>query len=572
MKIKNLLFITCLSLCAAYSCSNDEEPSFGIGNEKFVKFTAAIESQTGVLATKAAGTTWDKGDAIGIYMKSGQTNQALNVKYTTSGDGVFSAATTGIEFPSDGSNVDFIAYYPYQSTITDLTYPINVANQASLPTIDLLYSNNAVNTNKNDALVGLNFKHMLSLLALNITAGDGISSLSGASITITGVTTEGTFNLEDGTVTLGSTKGTVNPAITANTSTATVNAILLPGQDLAATKLSFTLNGKVYEWTPSVQNFESSKKYTYSVQLSATGITVLDPNGTIEDWTEGNPGGSGVVLTPNQDSVFVVDKTSLALGTAASTNTISLTTQDDQAWTASVDAGSASWLSVSSASGTGSATLSLSAIENTTTQQRSATVTITASNNNTFAPIAITVVQDAASSTTEPTQSLLFSGADFEDWNVFLASLNSYGLKSGYTSQSAGNGRNNSAGLYLNGTPTANDYVFTALTPAGGLSSTPTKIAFYVKGTSAKSLSMNVYLKDGTYKAFNLGDCTADATLEVSATNSYTGTINTSSQWVKVVLNLSGLDVATAEGANVFALKVGKEAAYDLLVDDITFE
>lgn len=572
MKIKNLFFITCLSLCAAYSCSNDDEPTFGSGNDKYVKFTGAIETPSGVLGTRASGTTWAKGDAIGVYMRTGENNQAVNVKYTTPGDGLFSAATTGIELPSDGSNVNFIAYYPYQSTITDLMYPINVADQTSLPSIDLLYSNNAQNASKDNASVNLNFKHMLSLLVLNITAGDGVSSLSGVSLAINGITTDGTFNLADGTISLGSTKGTVNPSLTTDATTATVNAILLPGQDLSTSKLAFSLNGKVYEWTPSSQNFGSGKKYTYSVQLSTTGVAVLNPNATIEDWTEGNIGGNSVVLTPNEDAAFTADKSALSLEAAAVTSSVNLTAGDSQAWTAAVDANAASWLTISTANGTGSTALTLSATENTTTETRTATVTITASNNSELSPITITVTQKGKTSTEEPTdQKLLFTGSDFEDWAALVAGLNSYGLKD-YATQSSGNGRSGSAAMLISGTPTANDYVFTAKVPTTGFSSTPSKVVFYVKGTAAKSLSLNVYLSDGKYKPFNLGDCSADITLDAVTTNSYTGIINTASQWVKVVLNLTDLDVATAADANIFALKVGKDAAYDLYIDDITFE
>lgn len=568
MKTKNLFFLACLSLCTIYSCSNDNEPVSGSKNDKYVKFTGAIAPPSGVIMTKASTTTWTKGDAIGVYMRIGENNQAENVKHITTGDGLFSAETTGIELPADGSNVNFIAYYPYQSAISNLMYPINVADQTSLPSIDLLYSNNAQNINKDNASVNLNFKHMLSLLVLNIKVGDGVSSLSGLSLSINGVTTDGTFNLANSTITLGSTKGIVNPSVATNETTATVNAILLPGQDLSQSKLAFSLNGKIYEWTPSSKSFESGKKYSYSVQLSATGVVVLNPTATIEDWTEGNIGGSSIVLVPNENDTFTADKTALSLEAAAASSTINLTTENSQAWTAAVDANATEWLTVSTTNGTGSAALTLSAAENTATEPRTATVTITASNNSELLPIVITITQKGKNSTA---QNLLFAGSDFEDWAAFVAGLNSYGLKD-YATQSSGNGRSGSAAMLISGTPTANDYVFTAKVPTAGLSSTPSKVIFYIKGTAAKSLSLNVYLKDGKFKSFNLGECSADMTLDVTASNSYAGTINTASQWVKVVLNLTGLDVATAADANIFALKVGKEAAYNLFIDDITFE
>lgn len=163
----------------------------------------------------------------------------------------------------------------------------------------------------------------------------------------------------------------------------------------------------------------------------------------------------------------------------------------------------------------------------------------------------------------------LFPGSDFEDWTAFTGALNTYGLKS-YVEQST-EGRNGGKAMQIKTTPTGNDYVFTATVPEGFDATGKTKIVFYIKGTSGKSLSLNVYKADG-YARFNLGDYSAEATIEPSSSNSYTGTIDTSGEWVKVTLNIADVALQTTAGESLFALKVGKEQAYDLLVDDITIE
>ncbi|MBW1617586.1 DUF5689 domain-containing protein [Empedobacter falsenii] len=173
---------------------------------------------------------------------------------------------------------------------------------------------------------------------------------------------------------------------------------------------------------------------------------------------------------------------------------------------------------------------------------------------------------------------LLFKGSDFNVWADFLASINtSFGLK-GYATSGVGLGRDNSNGLQIKGTPDANDYVFTAintLTPA----STSKKITFYVKGTSAKSLSLNVYRAAGGYDVYNVGDLSSSVTLTKAAlnssnngTNSYTGTIDTKGEWVLVTLDLTGVDLMKTSGKDVFALKVGSKSAYDLVIDNIKID
>ena len=170
-----------------------------------------------------------------------------------------------------------------------------------------------------------------------------------------------------------------------------------------------------------------------------------------------------------------------------------------------------------------------------------------------------------------PTSKLLFPGSDFEDWAAFKAGLNSFGLKS-YAVEST-DAHSGSTAMHIKGTPTGNDYVFTATVPSGATTNI-TKIRLFIKGTAGKSLSFNVYSSDKVYKAFNLGDVTAAKespyTISAAANNQYGGTIDTGGEWKEIVIDCSDAEIATS--GNLFALKVGKEVAYDLLVDDITFE
>ena len=169
----------------------------------------------------------------------------------------------------------------------------------------------------------------------------------------------------------------------------------------------------------------------------------------------------------------------------------------------------------------------------------------------------------------QPTEGkLLFPGANFDDFDAFKASLNNFGLQA-YANQVDG-GKSGKA-LHIKGTPAKNDYVFTTTKNASGMTSA-TKITFYIKGTAGKSLSMNIYSAPREYKPFNLGEVasTEDIMLAPAASNQYTGAIDTKGEWVKVTLNIAGLQLSTSD--NFFALKVGKEVDYDLMIDDFTIE
>lgn len=182
---------------------------------------------------------------------------------------------------------------------------------------------------------------------------------------------------------------------------------------------------------------------------------------------------------------------------------------------------------------------------------------------------------------TAPTN-LLFLGADFENWTTFNNSVNAFGLKP-YAVQGIGLGTLNTNSLHLNGTPTANDYVFTISASAHGtIPANPTKITFWVKGTSAKSLSLNVYRQAPAtgYDVFNVDNLTTSAVILSKAvlnssnngTNSYIGTINTSGEWVKVTLNISDVLINTSTTGDLFALKVGSNSLYNLQIDNIEIQ
>ena len=175
-----------------------------------------------------------------------------------------------------------------------------------------------------------------------------------------------------------------------------------------------------------------------------------------------------------------------------------------------------------------------------------------------------------------PNAASFFPGGNFADFPAFVAGLSSHGIQ-GYATQGAlGTGFDGGNSLHIQ-TPGAvgNDYVFTTLL-SGSLPANATKISFYVKGTAAKSISMNVYKQGSGYYAFNAEDLSTNKLLTAAATsvgNQYTGTINTNNQWVLVTLDISSLtDLNTTAGTSFFALKIGKTAAYDIYLSNFVIE
>jgi hypothetical protein len=172
---------------------------------------------------------------------------------------------------------------------------------------------------------------------------------------------------------------------------------------------------------------------------------------------------------------------------------------------------------------------------------------------------------------------LAFIGADFENWQDFINSQGTgSAIYSTLISQKTGEGINNSAAMGIVGnTSSTNAPIFFIRPTATNLPANPTKLSFWVKGTSGKTISVNVFKTDGTAYIFNAGAVSnANKIINVSPSNSYTQTIDTNGEWILIELNIDGLaDINfTNSSQNFFSFRIGSNTQYNLLIDNITIE
>ena len=295
MKISNLLYMGALSTLALMSCTNNDDNSEWYGSEGIV-FTTAIQS-------RVSGNTWNANDEVGIYMMNAgsgiEAATAQNKKYIAQTNGTLTAAPgNGIYLPESG-NVDFIAYYPYTSSVSGNKLAVNVSDQSNPAAIDLIYSNGTKGVAATTATtISLGFTHQLTKVTLNVTKDETIETLNGLGVNIKGISTEGEFNLADGTLT--ATAGTNNKDVAmyidAQGTTATATAIILPtaaSTDQTSLNLTFNLNGQSFTHTISDASiFEKGTNVSFNAKLSINNgkPVVTVGNATISNWTE-KPGG-----------------------------------------------------------------------------------------------------------------------------------------------------------------------------------------------------------------------------------------------------------------------------------------
>lgn len=329
MKISNLLYMGALSTLALVSCTNNDDNSEWYGSEGIV-FTTAIQS-------RVSGNTWNANDEVGIYMmNAGGTIDAAtaqNKKYIAQTNGTLTAASgNGIYLPESGS-VDFIAYYPYTTSVSGNKIAVNVSDQSKPAAIDLIYSNGtkgvAATTSSN---ISLTFTHKLSKMTINVSKDATIETLNGLTIDMNGISTEGEFNFGNGTLTATAGTNQKDVAMNVNAEGTTATAIILPtaaSTDQTAVTLKFNLAGKSYTYTlTDASIFEEGKNVTFNANLSINNgkPVVTVGTATIEDWTE-KPGGD---INVDFDGEVQPGKETVVLDESFATSQGNFTIEDKQ--------------------------------------------------------------------------------------------------------------------------------------------------------------------------------------------------------------------------------------------------
>ena len=294
----------CTVMLLPAGCSNDNETNVPDSNGRVpLQVSGGINVQT-----RAHDALWDKDDQIGIYMyAAGTTTIAEGVnnipyKLADAGNSKFAPSGTTIYFPTDGSNVDFHAWYPY-SDVTAGAWTADLANQTSQAALDLMTADAKSDTqeggtvyNKEHFTVALDFSHRLTKLQLNITPGTGIAATDLQNLKVELTQQWKTVSYDPEYEAIGFTEElTTIPLLTAADGTS-AEAILFP-DDLTKKPLNtgrqlvFTLKstGEVFLWDiPAEKSFKAGDKNIYDITINRSS---LDVTATISDWNKGNSEG-----------------------------------------------------------------------------------------------------------------------------------------------------------------------------------------------------------------------------------------------------------------------------------------
>jgi len=262
------------------SCRKDFEQKEN-QQERSVLFSSRISGQ---VQTRVSGNQWDQDDSISVFMFEGSSLTAnsvltggFNKQFITSRTGNFTAKNSVEEILiPKGKTVNFISFYPYQKG-NQFKRGLNISNQQNQSQIDYLFGRSSSGSGYVQAPVRLTFERIMSKIQIRVK-GEGINSVTAK---LSGMQTEGSFDLETGLMEQSSVIKEVEGKVIQSGQETVLEWVVFPGKLSHQSKVVFkNQNGDTYTWEIAKQDVEyvRGNRYQYSIVLGKEGEVIPKPN------------------------------------------------------------------------------------------------------------------------------------------------------------------------------------------------------------------------------------------------------------------------------------------------------
>lgn len=187
MKNKNIYLIGMFAFCFCLSACSDEDCLSGQdGTGEADREISIVVSTAGYPVSRSTETGFEVGDSIGIFVTKrseesvvtalkASSNYGSNVKWVKTEEGwVPATGRDKLNFPADGSPLDFYAYYPYNRNFTnplEMVFEVKAdqSTKSGLSASDLMMAVNEAGVT--EGKVNLVFKHQLSMVNVEFING-----------------------------------------------------------------------------------------------------------------------------------------------------------------------------------------------------------------------------------------------------------------------------------------------------------------------------------------------------------------------------------------------------------------
>lgn len=246
--------------------------------------------------TKATDTSFEEGDAIGIYaleyMDGVASPLQLSGNWANNAQAVLNAGSWEVSpviWWKDDCRFDIISYYPYCAeikSVDDMPFSVQLDQRGSGYTeSDLMWAKTAGAT-RTDEDIPLNFKHKLSRLDINLIKGPDYEGTipENAEVRIMSTVTSALVNLETGDVEKDM-YGTEKTITAHQNGVGNYSAIIVPQMLLNNVPLIEIIAGDVSYLVSCRFQFESGIRHTMNITMSSDpDKVVINIGGAILDW------------------------------------------------------------------------------------------------------------------------------------------------------------------------------------------------------------------------------------------------------------------------------------------------
>ena len=250
-----------------------------------------------------SSTQFETGETVWLWANKADGSEYIKAWQLTAQGGV-SLSGSPQYWPSDGSNLNVYALHgnfknpqitedaTSWSSLTSLTHTVesDQSSDVNKRLSDLLYSQTSSAVAPNST-VQLTFDHVLSKICITLKKADGSgiedANLNNATVEVSGINTEVTYDATNNSVTTSGTASTIT--LGQETSGSTTYEAIVPSGMTVAPQVKITLKDfpasgttRTFSCTLSSVTFAKGKKYTFTLTLH-NEIVVSQP--TINGWT-----------------------------------------------------------------------------------------------------------------------------------------------------------------------------------------------------------------------------------------------------------------------------------------------
>ena len=276
MNIKH--FIIAVATVALAACSREETPTY---TETPITLTySTVDAVESKAAQNLNEGTFASGESITVRVSNTGENVWTDYAFTSGEAGAMTAPEPAPCYPAGAQNVDIVAYYP-ASAGTSFTVASDQTSDASYKACDLMFAS-VTNQAKQAAAVNLAFSHKMAKLNVNITPGQGVTSINSLSV----LNVKPTVSFDHATGAVGAASGeTFGIAMSNN------GAVIIPAQTINGGLLSIVTDKGTATYSVADKVFEAGKLYTINitVNLRAVGTTTAITGWTSEGTVNVNP-------------------------------------------------------------------------------------------------------------------------------------------------------------------------------------------------------------------------------------------------------------------------------------------